>query len=122
MTLPMPYSMFDQLLSRKVDAIGTGLSHSALDWDQICAWRLERQFLSEPAASGDMLEVVSRLCGVQAQVMSSAELAIGVRTQGVTPAAVQAALWEERVLVKGWVMRGTLHLFTAQDFPLYVAA
>jgi hypothetical protein len=35
---------------------------------------------------------------------------------------VQDALWKRRTLVKTWAMRGTLHLLTADDLPLYVAA
>ena len=49
-----------------------------VSWDQALAWRLKRQMLDPaPALSAD--EVVRRLGGVQAQVASSAELAIRVR-------------------------------------------
>ena len=54
--------------------------------------------------------------------MSAAELAIGARVDGLPPADVQAALWQERSLVKTWAMRGALHLIAASDLPLYVAA
>ena len=54
--------------------------------------------------------------------MSAAELALGARVDGLTPADVQAALWQDRTLVKTWAMRGTLHLIAAADLPLYVAA
>ena len=54
--------------------------------------------------------------------MSSAELAIGVRTTGVTSRHVRAALWRRRTLVKAWTMRGTLHLVPARDYPVYAAA
>nr|MDQ6910050.1 winged helix DNA-binding domain-containing protein [Actinomycetota bacterium] len=60
--------------------------------------------------------------GVQAQVMSAAELSIGARVDGLTRADVQRALWQDRTLVKTWAMRGTLHLLAASDFPLYAAA
>jgi len=53
--------------------------------------------------------------------MSSAELAVGVRT-GQVPEAVRAALWTERSLVKTWAMRGTLHLIPADELPIWVAA
>jgi hypothetical protein len=62
------------------------------------------------------------MCGVHAQVMSAAELQFGARIDGVTPRRVQDALWKKRSLVKSWAMRGTLHLFSAEDFPLVVAA
>ena len=35
---------------------------------------------------------------------------------------VQDALWKHRSLVKTWCMRGTLHLISGTDLPIYVAA
>jgi hypothetical protein len=40
----------------------------------------------------------------------------------LSPADVQNALWQKRSLVKTWALRGTLHLLTADDFPLFIAA
>jgi hypothetical protein len=54
--------------------------------------------------------------------MSYAALAIWARVEGVTMQDVQDALWKHRSLVKTWCMRGTLHLISASDLPLYVAA
>jgi hypothetical protein len=65
--------------------------------------------------------VVRDVCGIQAQVMSSAELALSARLE-LTQGDVQAALWERRELVKTWTIRGTLHLHTATDLPLWAAA
>ena len=62
------------------------------------------------------------MCGVQAQLMSSAELQFAARIDGLSPDDVGQGLWERRSLVKTWAMRGTLHLFSAEDFPLYAAA
>jgi len=60
--------------------------------------------------------------GIQAQVMSSAELAIWTRRRATTRAEIQAALWERRELVKTSAMRLTLHLVAARDLPVYIAA
>ncbi len=49
-----------------------------ISWDQVRAWRLQRQFL-DPRGSADAVDVISRLCGVQAQVTSSAGLAVRLR-------------------------------------------
>jgi hypothetical protein len=68
------------------------------------------------------MDAVRRMIGVQAQVMSAAELALWARVDGLRPADVQAALWQQRMLVKTWAMRGTLFLFAAEDLPLVVAA
>lgn len=69
-----------------------------------------------------MAKVVSDICGVQAQVMSGAEIGIWARVEGITSQDVKDALWKDRRLVKTWAMRGTLHLLNSDDLPLYVAA
>ncbi len=92
-----------------------------LTWKQVAHWRAARHFLDKRASNERMLEVVSQICGVQAQVMSAAELALWARVQAITAEDVQNALWRDRTLVKTWAMRGTLHLLAADDLPLYVA-
>ncbi|MBO3749064.1 AlkZ family DNA glycosylase [Streptosporangiaceae bacterium NEAU-GS5] len=89
-----------------------------LSWPQVLSWRLRRQFV-EPAEGSDTVEVARRLCGVQAQVASSADLALAVRL-GRRP-DTGPALWESRTLVKSWAMRGTLHLMPSDEWPSYVA-
>jgi hypothetical protein len=86
------------------------------------AWRSARHQLHERAPAGAMLEVVARIAGLHAQVMSSAELTLVARVDGLEPDPVRRALWEERTLVKTWAMRGTLHLLPSAEFPLWQAA
>jgi winged helix DNA-binding protein len=86
------------------------------------AWRTARHQLAERAPAGAMLEVAARISGLHAQVMSSAELTLWARVDGLRPDAVRHALWEERSLVKTWAMRGTLHLLPAAELPLWQAA
>ena len=93
-----------------------------LSWAQALAWRMERQHLIERAAPDDFAGVAGAVCGLHAQVMSSAELSLWARTDGLERAAVQAALWEQRTLVKLWAMRGTLHLLPAAELGLWLAA
>jgi len=69
-----------------------------------------------------VLDVASDLCGVHAQVMSSAELTLWARVEGLEPDAVEHALWEERALVKTWAMRGTLHLLPATELSMWITA
>ena len=69
-----------------------------------------------------MLDVVSELCGLHAQVMSCAELTLWARVEGLERDAVSRALWEERTLIKTWAMRGTLHLLPAAEMGLWIAA
>lgn len=93
-----------------------------LTWDEVRAWRLARQHLVERLPARQMLDAVKDVCGVHAQVQSSAELQLWARVEGVGPRDVRDALWERRSLVRTWCMRGTLHLLRADDLPLYVAS
>jgi hypothetical protein len=93
-----------------------------ITWDQAAAVRLQRHHLHAPAPRDGLLDVVRDLVAVQAQVMGSAELAIGARVEGATRQVVQDALWRDRTLVKTWAMRGTLHLVAARELPELVAA
>ncbi len=84
-----------------------------IGWDRALAWRLGRQLL-DPVGRRPAHEVVRRLGGVQAQVASSAELAVRVRQDHSPSGEVGRALAEGR-LIKTWAMRGTLHLLTPDD-------
>lgn len=93
----------------------------SISWDQVRAWRLSGQHLDRRAPKKKLLEVVRDVCGIHAQVQSSAELQVWARVNGVSPEDVREALWRERSLVRTWAMRGTLHVLTADDLPLFVA-
>jgi len=66
-----------------------------------------------------MVEVVAGIGGVQAQLMSAAELAVWARVENLERDAMQQALWEDRSLVKTWAMRGTLHLLPASELRIW---
>lgn len=113
--------------ARRMDS-GTsplGLGHilrsmpPTITWPQALAWRLRRHFLN-PVGSGSIAAVVRRLCGVQAQVPSSAELAVAVRRNRSRVGGVARALSQGR-LVKTWAMRGTLHLLTPEDAGVFLS-
>jgi len=92
----------------------------ALDPRRVAAWRLARQLIAPPSST-TAEEVARRLIGVQAQVVSSAALAVAVRGTELTTTALPQALAERR-LVRAWAMRGTLHAFDADDYPTIVGA
>jgi len=92
-----------------------------LTWPQVHALRLERHHLTHRAPKKDLAKVVGEIGGVQAQVMSAAELQVAVRVD-CSVEDVRKALWKEKSLVKTWLMRGTLHLTPGKDLPLYAAA
>jgi hypothetical protein len=86
---------------------------------QALAWRLRRHLL-DPVGAPSVPRVVSRLCGVQAQVASSAELAVRVRRQTSRQGEVGRALSDGR-LVKTWAMRGALHLLTPEEAGVFLS-
>ncbi len=94
----------------------------ALTWEAVLAWRTERQAIAERAPAERWMEVVRRICGLHAQVQSSAELTLWARTDRLDPSTVGEALWRERSLVRTWAMRGTLHLLPADELGLWVGA
>jgi hypothetical protein len=88
-------------------------------WDQALAFRMRRHLL-EPIGTLSVARVARRLCGVQSQVASSAELAIRVRRRASRPGEVSRALSQGR-LVKTWAMRGALHLLTSEDAGAFLS-
>ena len=91
-----------------------------LTWAQVGAWRMARHHLHERAPRADLLDVVSDVCGLHAQLMSSAELTAWARVADLEPGAVATALAEDRTLVKSWAMRGTLHLLRSSEYGLWL--
>src|SRR5947199_32523 len=90
-----------------------------ISWKQALAWRMRRQLL-DPVGDESAVGVVRRLCAVQAQVASFAELCVRVRRTRSKPGDVGRALIEGR-LIKTWAMRGTLHLLTPQDAGTFLS-
>jgi hypothetical protein len=88
-------------------------------WQQALAFRMRRHLL-DPIGTLPVAPVVGRLCGVQAQVASSAELAVRVRRVKSRPGEVGRALAEGR-LIKTWAMRGALHLLTPEDAGTFLS-
>ncbi|MCD9873649.1 winged helix DNA-binding domain-containing protein [Streptomyces guryensis] len=94
-----------------------------ISWNEASARRLERQFLATPADRGTAVaDVVDAMLAAHAQVLSAAEVSVGVRAAGTTRAEVRAALWDEQALVKTHGPRGTVHLLPARELPLWCSA
>jgi len=100
----------------------TKISHDApFSSEQIHVFRLRRHHLLDQSAK-DLVTICRDVCGVQAQIMSAAQLQLWARNHAITPATVNDALWKTRSLVKTSLMRQTLHLVPADEFSLYIAA
>ena len=88
---------------------------------KLAAWRARQQHITAQAPSGQLEQVATDLVGIQAQVPSSAALSLALRLRNGRIAGTTAAVADRR-LVRSWGMRGTLHLWAADDYPLVVAA
>jgi uncharacterized protein YcaQ len=102
-------------LGREGDAL------ESLTWRNVSAWRLERQGLASRSPASNLTELIGRICGLHAQVLSSAELTLWARIEGIRTGVVAQALWEDRSLVKMWAFRGTLHLLPASEYWMWQA-
>jgi uncharacterized protein YcaQ len=92
-----------------------------ISWEQALTWRMRRQHLIERASPKDLVAVVERLRGLHAQVMSSVDLALWARIDGLDREAVADALWRKRTLVRMWAMRATLHVLPAATLGTWIA-
>jgi len=77
--------------------------------EEIKLRRLAGQHLLDPA---DTQTVVKDLCGVQAQFLSHALHGLSIRCDKINTEG----------LVKSWSNRGTMHLFSVDDLPLFLHA
>jgi hypothetical protein len=83
---------------------------------------MERHGLSDASQHTSPPDVVAAMCGAHAQVMSAAELSVGMRLQGATRQTVRDALWVDHSLVKTFGPRGTVHLLPLRDLPMWTGA
>jgi len=92
-----------------------------LTWAQVLARRMGRHGLVEPVPADQLADQVGVICGAHAQVMSAAEVSIGLRVAGITRSDVRSALWERRSLVKTFGPRGTVHILDPRNLPAWNA-
>src|SRR3989454_9834832 len=88
--------------------------------DQVSAFRLSRHHLVKRAPASELAQVAGDMAGVQAQVLSAAQISLWARTRGLSVDDVENALWRDRTLVKSWCIRGALHIIPSQNFAVFV--
>jgi len=89
---------------------------------QVRARRLARHHLSVRDDGASIPDVVAAMGGAHAQIMSAAELSIGLRMDGVSRTDVRQALWQDHSLIKTFGPRGTVHLLPAIHLPMWTGA
>src|SRR5918995_7157324 len=78
---------------------------------EVLARRVRAQWLAERPGTA----VAAQTAGLQAHDPYATRLGVRVRSRRLTADAVAAAYAEPGVLVRTWLMRGTLHLVAAAD-------
>ncbi len=91
-----------------------------ITWNQVHAFRTARHHLDRPVPRAQLVQAVADACGIQAQVMAAAQLALRVRVRGLTLEDIDRALWQDRSVARVWCMRGTVHLVPSKEFAVFV--
>lgn len=91
----------------------------SVTWKQVAAFRLSRHHLVERASTEFPLSVVRDMAGVQAQLLSAAQISLWSRVRDLRIADVEEAL-RERTLVKASCMRRTLFLVPSEHLAIFV--
>ncbi|MER6472443.1 winged helix DNA-binding domain-containing protein [Streptomyces collinus] len=86
-----------------------------LDTESVRRRRAWAQALAGGVREASPEAVVRRVCALQAQDALAADLGIRARGRNITAAAVRAAYEDERSIVRGWYLRGTLHTVCSED-------
>lgn len=86
------------------------ITEKQLRYLRLCTQRLQPAHALEDAA-----QVVKAVCGIQAQDMNAAILAVRPRSHELLAEGVQKAREKDKSIVLTWAMRGTMHLISAED-------
>jgi hypothetical protein len=86
-----------------------------LDTESVRRLRAQAQALAGGAREACAEAVIRRVLAIQAQDATAADLGIRVRGRDITGRAIRTAYEEERSIVRGWYMRGTLHTILSDD-------
>ncbi len=87
---------------------------TTLDAARVRAWRMRSQSLHQPERT--VLDAVRRAAALQAQDTKASRQQLRARTRGMTAADLDAACaGPDPLLVRTWLMRGTLHAVPAAD-------
>lgn len=92
------------------------MSFRTIDVDERRA-RLGRRHLVEPRQAGSIEELVDRLVVLHGTDPATIYLSVGARLPGVTPADVDAALFQRRTMYRALAMRRTLFVATRTVGP-----
>jgi hypothetical protein len=85
----------------------------------VAAFRLRRHHLAERAAAKALVSVAGDMAGVQAQLLSAAQMSLRTRVRDLEISHLEEA-FRKRTLVKAACMRRTLFLVPSRDLAVFV--
>lgn len=80
---------------------------------------LFRHHLLEKVEDKALLRVVHDICGLNAQGAITVNLSLWNRIKTFDRRKLQEALYDKRILVKTWCMRGTVHIVPSKNLPVF---
>lgn len=89
--------------------------HSRRDHASVRGRRARAQAVAGGVREASSAAVVQRVFAIQAQDSTAADLGIRVRGRDIPAADIRMAYEQERSIVRGWYMRGTLHTIPSDD-------
>jgi hypothetical protein len=93
-----------------------------IDLEAAAHFTLERQHLLERAPPDHAIAIVDEILGLNAQGALNFQLSLWNRVSELSHDFLPQALFEERSLVRSWLMRDTVHIIQASSLGLYRAA
>jgi len=95
------------------------VSLETISMEKVRQLYLIKHHLLKKVGRKDLVKVVGDVCGLHAQAATSPYLALWSRVEGFENKLLDKTLFEDKSLVKTWVMRGTLHIVPSEELPIY---
>jgi hypothetical protein len=90
--------------------------------DELRVLRMRAQCLAPRLPRIALVDTVKAVCGVNAQLFSAMALSLQARIEGLTLEDIETSRVNDRMLVRTWCMRGTMHLLAADDIDWLLSA
>lgn len=93
-----------------------------LSQEQVTRSSFKSHFLLDKAENSELVKVISRICGLNSQTARAPYISLWSRIKDFKKAQLNRALYEEKLLIKAWLMRGTVHTIPSDEYPIFQKA
>lgn len=87
--------------------------------ERLNRYYLKSHFLIDKANPEDLAGVVSKVCGLNAQSAKAPYISLWNRICRFKKSELSKTQYKEKLLIKSWFMRGTVHIVPVNEFPVY---